>query len=1180
MAKKRILSFLTVLAMLLSLSVSAWAADAPSGTRAAGSAPSILLDDDPSTDPSADPAPTPNPDPTPTPDPEPEPQPEPEPEPQPEPEPTPAHDLVSICLDPASLTMEVSSQETVSVNFVTGNAGSVSTYDWESTGSAVSVSGAGSSATVTATAAGTSTVTVVAHYSDGEEAARARCNISVSAASTPIQVSGGGNVTVKAGETKPVTATVSGGSHGSYRFEWSDEGEVAARDTMRQNAMIYGLSAGTGTVTLVVYDEDDASNYDSVTWNVTVESSSTPLTATIRPSSLKIGVGETGTLTVDASGGSGNNSNYTYNWYSASSKVSVTGNGATATVLATSSGSTTVSVDVYDTVTRTTKTADATVTVEGGSASYNASGSATVGANYPLSTIVGNIASEFQRQFGSTASSSAVIQFASSSGSTGVLRAQNGNQIRNNESISYSSVQAVYFQPTAAGTFSTAYTFREGGNTLSGTLTITSSGGAAVTGLTISNSSMDMATYSSRYLNVSVAPSNAAYSIEWATSDSRIAYVSGSGTSVTVYTQGYTGSATITATVTGSNGGRYSRTCSVYVSSSRSYNPTLTVTIGSDYYGTSISDSVAKQFRNVYGYNLDYNRATLRFSSTGNSRYGVMRQGNGNAIRANMNYTFQEGVDMYFEALSSGTFSLPYTLDYKGDQLTGTIEIYIRGSNVSVSINKSNLSLATYSNDTIGLTVTPSNVYYTVTWRSSNSSIVSVSGNGVTATVTSGGVMGSTTVTATVTDRNGVEVIRTCTVSVTNRSNTYNPSVSTTIGVPYRGTGTADALRAQYRSIYGSALPDSAIVRFSAPGDNNIAVLRLANGTPVKTNTNYSMAEFAAMYSDTVSVGTFSMPYTLTYGSNSMNGTCSLYVKAGAVTASIALDNTQAYTFNNAASGGATGSSMLATSITNGLGGSWDYLRFGTSTSSVGTLYLDPSRASLGGKDVSQSALGSLYFVPNYGGDYSIPFTVHNRTGSNLGSGTLYIRVNASNVMPATTQFGDVKDSDWFALGVNWAVSRGITNGMGKKNGVEMFQPNATCNTAQILTFLWRSQGSPLPTISNPFTDVKSSDYFYNAALWAFEKGLVSGTYFGEKTACTRAAVVTYMWKLAGRPGAQPSSFVDVTSGSETASAVDWALSKNITGGIGNDASGRPMFGPSMTCTRGQIVTFLYRAYA
>ena len=174
-----------------------------------------------------------------------------------------------------------------------------------------------------------------------------------------------------------------------------------------------------------------------------------------------------------------------------------------------------------------------------------------------------------------------------------------------------------------------------------------------------------------------------------------------------------------------------------------------------------------------------------------------------------------------------------------------------------------------------------------------------------------------------------------------------------------------------------------------------------------------------------------------------------------------------------------------------------------------------------------------------------------------------------------------MKADDWFAVPVQWAISRNITNGMGKNaKGQDTFGPNITCNNAHIITFLWRSQGSPLPTIANPFNDVKASDYYYNAAVWAYEKGLIDSRTFGGEKDCTRAMAVTYMWKLAGRPGAAASVFSDVARGTDQAAAIDWALSKNITTGIGNDANGRALFGPDMTCTRGHIVTFLCRAYA
>lgn len=167
---------------------------------------------------------------------------------------------------------------------------------------------------------------------------------------------------------------------------------------------------------------------------------------------------------------------------------------------------------------------------------------------------------------------------------------------------------------------------------------------------------------------------------------------------------------------------------------------------------------------------------------------------------------------------------------------------------------------------------------------------------------------------------------------------------------------------------------------------------------------------------------------------------------------------------------------------------------------------------------------------------------------------------------PSKPKFTDVTTNAYYADAVAWAVEKGITAGTSDTT----FSPNSTCTTAQILTFLWRSQGQPEPTIKNPFSDIKENDYFYKAALWASEKGLVSGSTFRGNAPCTRSATVTYLWKLAGSPSAPAASFTDVSS-----MAVSWAVSKNITSG-----TSATTFSPEATCTRGQIATFLFRAYA
>ncbi len=165
--------------------------------------------------------------------------------------------------------------------------------------------------------------------------------------------------------------------------------------------------------------------------------------------------------------------------------------------------------------------------------------------------------------------------------------------------------------------------------------------------------------------------------------------------------------------------------------------------------------------------------------------------------------------------------------------------------------------------------------------------------------------------------------------------------------------------------------------------------------------------------------------------------------------------------------------------------------------------------------------------------------------------------------------FTDVNAGDWFASPVVWAVGRGVTDGTSKTT----FSPNLTCTRAQIITFIYRAAGSPEPGISNPFTDVSESDFFCKAAIWAYEKGMVSGTKFAGSTPCTRAAAVTYLWKYTGATPVTPlNNFKDVPTTADYSQAVAWAYHMGVTTGTSDTD-----FSPNTTCTRGQIVTFLYR---
>ena len=163
----------------------------------------------------------------------------------------------------------------------------------------------------------------------------------------------------------------------------------------------------------------------------------------------------------------------------------------------------------------------------------------------------------------------------------------------------------------------------------------------------------------------------------------------------------------------------------------------------------------------------------------------------------------------------------------------------------------------------------------------------------------------------------------------------------------------------------------------------------------------------------------------------------------------------------------------------------------------------------------------------------------------------------------------------WSHDPIDWAISSGVTSG----TGPTAFSPNKTCTRAQIVTFLWRAAGSPAPeTADCTFTDVKADAYYRSAVLWAVEQGITSGaggTAFRPNAGCTREQVVTFLWRAAGSPEPETEDcpFTDVKPNSYARKAILWASENGVTSG-----TGKTTFGPKNTCTRAQILTFLYKA--
>ena len=169
--------------------------------------------------------------------------------------------------------------------------------------------------------------------------------------------------------------------------------------------------------------------------------------------------------------------------------------------------------------------------------------------------------------------------------------------------------------------------------------------------------------------------------------------------------------------------------------------------------------------------------------------------------------------------------------------------------------------------------------------------------------------------------------------------------------------------------------------------------------------------------------------------------------------------------------------------------------------------------------------------------------------------------------------FYDVPNGAYFYEAVKWAVENGITTGVGN----DLFAPEQSCTRAQIVTFLWRAAGSPEPKAASSFTDVPASAYYAKAVAWAVENGITNGmteTTFAPDATCTRGQSVTFLYRALKGTASGSTNFTDVKSDAFYADAINWAVANNVTNGTSNTT-----FSPNADCTRAEIVTFLYRAY-
>ena len=333
---------------------------------------------------------------------------------------------------------------------------------------------------------------------------------------------------------------------------------------------------------------------------------------------------------------------------------------------------------------------------------------------------------------------------------------------------------------------------------------------------------------------------------------------------------------------------------------------------------------------------------------------------------------------------------------------------------------------------------------------------------------------------------------------------------------------------------------------------------------------------------------------TLTMKYNDGATADSTYNVASGTTITLPTPRRSGYTFNGWYDGSkfyAAGASYTV-SATVTLNASWSYISSGSSsydpTYSVstpsktehGTVTVSPKSASKGDrvtvtvKPDSGYVLETLTVTDKNGNELTLKDKGNGKYTFTMPAGKVEVKATFMEDNSMLNFFYDVPNNAYFYEAVKWAVKNGITTGVGN----DLFAPEQPCTRAQIVTFLWRAAGSPEPKgAASGMTDVVSGSYYEKAVAWAIENGITTGTTtstFSPDATCTRAQAVTFLARALNAKAASAAEFSDVPTDSYFADAVAWAAANGVTEGIGGG-----LFGSDNDCTRGQIVTFLYRAY-
>ena len=376
----------------------------------------------------------------------------------------------------------------------------------------------------------------------------------------------------------------------------------------------------------------------------------------------------------------------------------------------------------------------------------------------------------------------------------------------------------------------------------------------------------------------------------------------------------------------------------------------------------------------------------------------------------------------------------------------------------------------------------------------------------------------------------------------------------------------------------------------------NAELKRTGGETPYSYYPDVAAAAAAAQPGDTVTdlKATTESKVTLTLKYNDGATADTTYNVASGTTITLPAPTRIGYTFNGWYDGSkfyAAGASYKV-SATATLNASWSYISSGSSsydpTYSVstpsktenGSVTVSPKSASKGDtvtvtvKPDSGYVLETLTVTDKNGNELTLKDKGDGKYTFTMPAGKVEVKATFMEDNSVLNFFYDVPNGAYFYEAVKWAVKNGITTGVGNY----LFAPEQPCTRAQIVTFLWRAAGSPEPkSAASGMTDVVSGSYYEKAVAWAIENGITTGTTtstFSPDATCTRAQAVTFLARALNAKATSVAEFSDVPTNSYFADAVAWAAANGVTEGIGGG-----LFGSDNDCTRGQIVTFLYRAY-